>query len=87
MCEPIVFPGVTPERWNEIETEIVGRGLDVSAQEQADDAGDVTIAGADIAWVYDPSTQVLTVQCRKKPFFVPCGAINDRIKEAFTNGK
>ena len=44
------------------------------------DSGEASKKGFTLSWTYDPDQQTLEIQCLKKPFFVPCGAVNDRIK-------
>ena len=75
-CEPLKYSGVDDAKWVRVR-DLVGREYDIGIES---DSGEASKKGFTLSWTYDPDQQTLEIQCLKKPFFVPCGAVNDRIK-------
>ncbi len=78
MCDPVIFHGITPELWAALETQVRAAGIDVEH-----DQGIAHVGPADIRWDYEPTAQLLTVQCLKKPWIVSCTAVNAKIQDLF----
>jgi hypothetical protein len=43
--------------------------------------GEITRDGVTIRWLFDPTRQILEIQCTDAPFLVPCSTVNGRIQE------
>jgi hypothetical protein len=46
------------------------------------DHGEASKRGFRLKWTYDASEETLQIQCTRKPFFVSCDKVNNRIKGA-----
>lgn len=45
------------------------------------DQGQSSKDGVTIAWNFNAETQTLELQCTEKPFIIPCGTVNGRIRK------
>jgi hypothetical protein len=77
-CDPLSFSGVAPSKW-ECAQDVVSREYGITIDS---DQGEASERGFTLKWSYDSSVQTLQIQCTKKPFVVPCGMVNGRIKDA-----
>ncbi|HEX6459299.1 MAG TPA: hypothetical protein VF032_10320 [Thermoleophilaceae bacterium] len=74
-CDPLRFGRVDASKWSaakEMLSSEYGISIDTERGEQAH-------RGFTLAWTYEPSAQTLEIQCRAKPFLIPCGVVNSRI--------
>ena len=74
-CDPQTFTGVAPSSWTFMKSE-VQRVLGIAV---AADSGEAAAKGFTLRWAYAVDEQTLTLTCVDKPFFAPCGMINDQI--------
>jgi hypothetical protein len=77
-CDPLNFSGVDSSMW-ECAKEVVRGDYGISIDS---DQAEASERGFTLKWSYDSSVQTLQIQCTKKPFVVPCGMVNGRIKDA-----
>jgi hypothetical protein len=73
-CDKQVFAGVTPGHFAQLVQQGNAAGLPISGE-----TGKTTQQGVTVAWVYDPSSSTLTIECTDAPSFVPCSMINGKI--------
>ncbi len=78
MCDPVIFPNVSPEHWALIESKVRAAGIAVES-----DHGTITIDSTELQWDYDASSEVLVVQCFHKLFILPCSRVNAQIQNLF----
>jgi hypothetical protein len=75
-CEPIVFNGVTPERWICIKQTVQQKtGIVIDT-----DIGTTTRSAFTVTWDCNLETQVLTFQVTDKPMMIPCETIYSRFR-------
>ena len=74
-CDPLRYSGVDASKWA-CAKDTIGREYGISVESES---GEQSKSGFKLAWTYDPSAQTLEIQCRGKPFVVPCGVVNGRI--------
>ena len=80
-CKPLVFQNISRPRFQNIRARI-------RAQAEVSVDGDTGTAqgnGFGASWAYDEATQTLTIQCTKKPFFVPESMVADKIYALVTS--
>jgi hypothetical protein len=75
-CDALSYTGIGASEWTRVQ-DAVGRAYGIAIDS---DRGEASQRGFTLTWTYDPSGQTLQIQCSKKPFFVPCAKVNDRIK-------
>lgn len=75
-CDPLTYSGVDASKWARVK-DLVGREYGIRIES---DSGEASKKGFTLNWAYEASEQSLRIQCLEKPFFVPCGAVNNRIK-------
>jgi hypothetical protein len=75
-CEPLSYSEVDDSKWESVRN-LVAREYDIPIESES---GEASKKGFTLSWTYDRDQRTLEIQCVKKPFFVPCGAVNDRIK-------
>ena len=74
-CDRLRFGGVDESKWASAKETLSGEyGISIETER-----GEQTHSGFTLAWVYEPSAQTLEIQCRAKPFLIPCGVVNRRI--------
>jgi hypothetical protein len=78
-CERVVYPGVDASKWACVK-DAVRRAYGLSIES---DLGEASERGFTLKWRYDASDQSLVVQCTKKPIFVSCGMVKNRLNNAF----
>ncbi len=71
---PQVFQGITPDQYARLLAKAKAAGIDLSG-----DSGTASKFGAEISWNYNPSTQELTLQCLKHPFFMSAADVDTRL--------
>jgi len=71
------YAGVDSSKW-ECAKEVVKREYGIGIDS---DQGEASERGFTLRWSYDANAQELEIQCTKKPFLVPCGTVNGRIKD------
>ena len=71
---PQVFNGVTPEQYARLVEKAKSAGIDINGN-----TGSASKYGVQIAWNYAPTTQELTLQCLKTPFFMTANDVNSKI--------
>lgn len=75
-CDPLRYAGVDASKWAQTK-DLVDREYGIRIES---DGGEASKKGFTLKWTYNPSEQTLQIQCSDKPFLVPCGVVNDRIK-------
>jgi len=74
-CDALRFSDVDASKWDRAKDTISKEyGMSVESEH-----GEQSKSGFTLAWTYDPSAQKLEIQCRDKPFVIPCGVVNNRI--------
>ena len=75
-CAKQTFNQITQDQFNCLVQKAGASGLPLTGN-----TGQATKNGFNVSWNYDPSAQVLEIQCLAEPFLVPCSAINSKIHE------
>jgi hypothetical protein len=75
-CDPLRYAGVDASKWAQTK-DLVDREYGIRIESDSGEAGK---KGFTLKWTYNPGEQTLQIQCSDKPFLVPCGVVNDRIK-------
>ena len=75
-CDPLRYAGVDASKWAQTK-DLVDSEYGIRIES---DSGEASKKGFTLKWTYNPSEQTLQIQCSDKPFLVPCGVVNDRIK-------
>src|SRR4029077_8683494 len=70
-CAKQTFNQITQDQFNCLVQKAGASGLPLTGN-----TGQATKNGFNVSWNYDPSAQVLEIQCLAEPFLVPCSAIN-----------
>jgi hypothetical protein len=76
-CNQLTYSGVDGSTWARVR-DLISREYGIPIES---DSGEASKRGFTFEWTYDASEQRLHVQCSQKPFLVPCGSVNKRIKE------
>ena len=76
-CDQLSYAGIGESEWASVK-DAVDRAYGMTIDS---DRGEASKRGFTLSWTYDPSGQTLQIQCSEKPFFVPCSAVNDQIKQ------
>jgi len=79
-CDVQTFIGFTPQHFACLLQRAQSSGLNISGT-----SGTASRGGITIAWSYDASAQVLSVQCTEKPAFLGCGLITAQISDLVNN--
>lgn len=79
-CPAISIPAIDQAFYQKLYAQAISAGVKFDA-EQAE------INGIVLDWNYDVSAQTLTVTCAKKPFFISCSEIEDRIADLIHKAK
>jgi hypothetical protein len=74
----LTYSGVDASKWA-CAKDVVSREYGISI---ASDRGEASERGFTLKWTYDAAEQTLQIQCSKKPFLVPCGIVNNRVRAA-----
>jgi len=77
-CDPLTYSGVDATKWA-CAKEVVSREYGIRIES---DRGEESKRGFTLRWAFDVGEQTLQIECSKKPFLVPCGAVNSRINAA-----
>lgn len=75
-CATQVFTSVTQARFDCLVEKAQTAGITITGN-----AGQVTHDGITMRWSFDPTKQILELQCTGAPFFLSCGAINGKIHD------
>lgn len=73
--EPQIFNNITPAQFATLSERAKGAGIDMSGN-----SGSAEKFGVEVAWIYDPEAQQLTLQCLKAPFFLSTADVDGRIR-------
>jgi hypothetical protein len=74
----LVYSGVEASKWA-CAKDMVSREYGIRIES---DHGEASKRGFTLKWTYDASEQALQIQCSRKPLLVPCGVVNNRIRDA-----
>jgi hypothetical protein len=77
-CDPLTYSGVDASKWA-CAKDTVSREYGMRIES---DRGEASKRGFTLKWAYGVEEKTLQIQCSKKPFLVPCGVVNGRIKDA-----
>lgn len=77
-CDQLTYSGVNASKWA-CAKDVVSREYGIRIDS---DRGEASKRGFTLRWAYEAGDQTLWIQCSKKPFLIPCGVVNDRIKDA-----
>jgi hypothetical protein len=76
-CAMQTFSNVTQSAWQSVKQTVAAKfGLQITT-----DFGNITADGFTVYWNYDAATEMLSIQCTDRPFFIPCSMINPEIHE------
>jgi hypothetical protein len=75
-CAKQTFTGLTPDQFAALAAKANASGLALSGN-----VGQASKSGFKVTWNYDPTAEVLEIQCVSAPFLVPCSTINGRIHD------
>lgn len=79
-CDIQTFSGITLAHFASLLHKAQSTGISISGK-----SGSASRDGITITWNYDPSAQVLTIQCTDKPVFLGCGVITSQIRDLIDN--
>ena len=74
-CPAITLEGIHPQKYAGLIATASAQGLVISGP-----FGSTSYQGIDFKWAYDEVAQTLTLECTKKPIFIPCSMIEQRIR-------
>lgn len=77
-CDPLSYSNVDSTKW-QCARDVVRRKYGINIES---DQGEEGKNGFRFAWNYNSANQTLQIQCVKRLFLVPCGPVNQRIKDA-----
>jgi hypothetical protein len=76
-CEAQRFDGVTETVWRAVIGRVsAGLGIAIDGPQGARSKDGFTVS-----WDYRASSEELTIQCTGKPWWAPCGKVNDEIRD------
>jgi hypothetical protein len=76
-CAKQSFDGITSARFNCLVRKVQAEtGLALQGN-----AGEASHDGVAVTWSFDPIAGTLEIQCTSAPFFLSCGAINEKIHD------
>lgn len=75
MCPEIRIENVSQETYNRLITELSKNGI------QAKEGDELVFDHCHFIWKYE--NQTLSITCTKKPFFISCDHINNKLLELF----
>jgi len=75
-CQAQTFNNVTAQQF----ACIAQRAQDETGLVLVGNNGEASAQGITIKWNFDPTSQVLTIECIDKPFLLPCGIISSTIQ-------
>lgn len=73
-CAEITLPNIPQELYDKLLSEATAAGAQFSGEK-------VDFDHCEFDWSYDPPSQTLHITCTKKPFFVDCPTIEQKIRE------
>jgi hypothetical protein len=73
-CAAQLFSNFSPDRFARLTANAAADGLSIDGP-----TGTFTHTGVTVNWTYDATSESLTIQCIKAPFFPGCGSINSSI--------
>jgi hypothetical protein len=77
-CSAVTYTGVTAAVFDCLKQKLTAAGIMVPAENNGVIAGE----GVKGTFSWDPAAATLIIQVTDKPFFLPCGTINDQIHKA-----
>jgi hypothetical protein len=75
-CDQQTFSQVSQSAFDCLKQKALAIGITIDS-----DQGQSSKNGITVAWKFDPDTQTLELVCTEKPFIIPCGTINSKIRE------
>ncbi len=91
-CEALTFNNLTQEQYAALVKQLNAamRDQGTTGAGMSDLTGTAAHSGVTITWTYDPASSTLTITCTKKPFYVSCDYVADKIRgmlvDALTGG-
>ena len=79
-CPEITFEGIDQALHDKLLAEANAGGVKF-------DGDKATVSGMELDWNYDAESQVLTVTCTKKPFFITCERVQSTIEGLVAKAK
>jgi len=79
MCDPIVFENITPALYQALEDKAQGAGITFT-ESSTEQGRFAQWEKYKFQWNYDAAAGRLTVQCFEKPGWVPCFAVENRLR-------
>jgi hypothetical protein len=79
-CKPVTFQNISRDRFQAVRARIRAQA-DVAVM---GDMGTASGNGFTATWNYDEPSQVLTIQCTVKPWFISEGLVADKIRALVT---
>lgn len=79
LASPQIFSNVTPDQFTLLTQKAQSAGIAITGN-----SGSASKLGVEVAWNYSPTSQQLTLQCLKAPFFVKVDDVNQRIRALVT---
>lgn len=73
---PQTFRGVTPDQYARLAEKAKAAGIDMVGN-----GGTASWYGVDVAWMYVPEAEELTIRCLKTPFFMRPEVIDAKIRD------
>lgn len=74
-CAPQVFSGVTEDDFATIVARAAEKGVTIPSH-----SGESSRSGFTVRWHFDAAAETLMVHCVSRPFFVPCGTVQDGVR-------
>ena len=75
-CAMLTYNNVSLTAWQTIKQAVKKHNIMITA-----DSGNAGADGFTVHWNYDPTSQILSIQCTDSPFLVPCSTINSKIND------
>lgn len=79
-CPAITFPAIDQTFYRKLYDQAVAAGVKFDGQQ-------AEINGIVLDWNYDVQTQTLSVTCLKKPFFISCADVDNRVADLIQKAK
>ena len=73
-CPEIVFQGIDQTLYTRLLSQATSSGVSF-------DGDKASMSGVEFDWTYDPQSNNLHITCTKKPFFIGCGTIQEKLTQ------
>ncbi len=80
MCPEITIEEVAQDLYDKLLSEATAAGAKF-------DGDKAEMSGCAFDWSYDPLSQTLHITCNKKPFFISCAQVEEKIRELVKGAK